>query len=156
MERLTKRWGDMVWYDGEHNGRKVYFEPCEVMSDGSATDIRKILAKLAEYEDTGREPEEIVQIMVSLAKYEESGFTSEEVMQMAVAKEEGRLKISPPPITGTCGTCTNFQREPGKCRGTCSIRKYVRGHDNHRPLIVVQSRKACRGDYDPIVKEDAE
>ena len=55
MERLTKKSGEMVWMKkGE-----LCLEPCEVMSDCSAGDIRNLLVRIAAYEDTGLEPEEI-------------------------------------------------------------------------------------------------
>lgn len=55
MERLTQKSGEMVWLKkGE-----FCLEPCEVMSDCNAGDIRKILVRLAAYEDTGLEPGDI-------------------------------------------------------------------------------------------------
>lgn len=52
MERLTKRSGNMAWMKKEN----LCLEPCEIHS---YSDIRRILTRLAAYEDTGLEPEQI-------------------------------------------------------------------------------------------------
>ena len=51
MERLTKGNSETAWYKGEYKGKKLLFEPYEVMSDCSSIDIGKILRRLAYYED---------------------------------------------------------------------------------------------------------
>ena len=58
MERLTKRVGTHVIYDGKHNRYEGGDIPAEMLIDG----IRDTLHRLAEYEDTGLEPAEIAEI----------------------------------------------------------------------------------------------
>lgn len=55
MERLTQRTNGVVVYVGAHNEETGGQIPCEVGSQG----VREILARLAEYEDTGLTPEDI-------------------------------------------------------------------------------------------------
>lgn len=55
MERLTQRTNGVVVYVGAHNEEAGGQIPCEVGPQG----VREILARLAEYEDTGLTPEEI-------------------------------------------------------------------------------------------------
>lgn len=103
MERLTKRRGEMVWYNGEYNGRKLSFEPCEVMIDCSAFDIRKILIKLADYEDTGLDPKDIISAVdmakIACALHELNAYKNlgsiDHIRDLLQAETDGRLVVLP-------------------------------------------------------------
>lgn len=60
MERLTKRIGEHVYYT-----KGIYEDT--IPSECESWDVRNILNRLAEYEDTGLSPEEIIQFMQLLA-----------------------------------------------------------------------------------------
>lgn len=60
MNRLTKKSGETVWYIGGD----IQLEPCEIRSSG---DIGKILRRLAAYEDTGLEPNEVATLVKAWA-----------------------------------------------------------------------------------------
>ena len=79
--------------------------------------------------------------MYRLAAYEDTGFDPEELSEIALANKEGRLFIKKKPTEKTCGSCSHFCRETlGRASGHCDVRKdkYTR-----RALYVSQSRKAC-------------
>ena len=85
MERLTKKSGEMVWMKkGE-----LCLEPCEVMSDCSAGDIRNLLVRIAAYEDTGLTPEEVTSLQVSNQELKK------EALPILQAKVQDRLVILP-------------------------------------------------------------
>ena len=98
--------------------------------------------KLARYEDTGMEPEEISAILTT--------FPPLRLNELVSAAKSGRLVIKPEPLDATCGNCVHFQRHPGKASGTCDCRT-VRPRGTwglcDRTLYVTQSRKRCRDDY---------
>ena len=52
----------MVWYVGEYEGRPLSFEPYEVIKDCNSSDIRKLLNRLADYEDSDMKPIQIRKI----------------------------------------------------------------------------------------------
>ena len=58
MERLTKRVGTHVIYDGEHSR----YEGGDIAAEMRTDAIRDTLRRLAAYEDTGLEPQEIAEI----------------------------------------------------------------------------------------------
>lgn len=74
----------------------------------------------------------------------------------ALAELTAELRRYENPAKGkTCGTCRNFQRDPGRSSGRCAKRMYVTdrwGKLTDRIFEPVQSRIACKAGYEP--KED--
>lgn len=146
MERMTVKRKDGRWAIENNDNAK----PMEQMSKLSAA-----LDRLAAYEDTGLEPEE-VQCMVENAESrlllyfeKQYGIGAGRMMELAQADREGRVKILPEAEKGTCGDCTHFKRTPGARSGTCSVREWYTdcyGHiDRHRGQFTPsQSRRACK------------
>lgn len=97
MERLTKTGQPMVWGKG-HDG-KHWLEPCEM----SYRDMGNVLRRLAEYEDTGLEPQEIAALKLytmgaAVAEIQEfDGVPIARLQALAKAEKEGRLLIVPAP-----------------------------------------------------------
>ena len=88
MEQLTKKSGEMVWMKkGE-----LCLEPCEVMSDCSAGDIRNLLVRIAAYEDTGLAPEEIHKL-ISIDRWNDA--VEKEWLKHLQMEKDGRLVILP-------------------------------------------------------------
>lgn len=66
MNRLTKRINDKVYYT------KGKYAPTTLCSEMETWDVRECMKKLAAYEDTGLEPEEVKQLNASDVSKEES------------------------------------------------------------------------------------
>lgn len=97
MERLTKTGRPMVWGKG-HSGEH-WLEPCEM----SYRDMGEVLRRLAEYEDTGLEPQEIDALKLytmgaAVAAIKEfDGVSICRLQELAKAEKEGRLVLVPRP-----------------------------------------------------------
>lgn len=64
MERLTARTGDMITYMGRHT--KMPGIDCAASMRVAAT--RDVMQRLAEYEDTGLTPDEIIKLLETQRK----------------------------------------------------------------------------------------
>ena len=99
MERLTKRTNGVVVYVGAHNKEAGGQIPCEVGPHG----VREILVRLADYEDTGLTPEEILpkdkadEIALKLMRLADlENFCSyTRLRELAEADKDGRLVVPP-------------------------------------------------------------
>ena len=108
--------------------------------------------RLAAYEDTGLEPEEIRAALEGATRefmvYDELGQIGH-LRELVQAEKDGRLRVLPKSEDKTCGSCGHFKRTPGKRSGVCEVRTHYtdcRGHiDTHRGTFTPsQSRKCCR------------
>jgi len=113
--------------------------------------------RLAAYEDTGLEPEEIAKIREDVENvYLKStarryGIPVDRLRELAQADREGRVKIvKRAPEGANCGHCADFIRETGTAHGMCRTQKRKR-NKNGEFRHVSQSTKAC-SEY----KEEAE
>lgn len=124
-------------------------------------DIKGVLQRLADYEDTGLEPQEIERIVDAygrgLSLRTESAqrlelvreIQTDRLWEIAEAERNGRVKIIRKPAPGTCGSCGHFRRIAGTCLGTCEEQAYYktkRGEIelNRGTFKPSQSRKACK------------
>lgn len=64
------------------------------------------------------------------------------IRALAAADRDGRLIVKRKPIEATCGSCAHFHPWDNRSTGPCDKRA-LRG----KPLVVPQSRRACRDDY---------
>ena len=117
--------------------------------------------RLAAYEDTGLEPEDIISdtdmakiacALHELNAYKELG-PIEHLRELVQADREGRIVLRSAGAGKKCGSCGNFHRIPGTKRGTCAIRQWERnrlGQTEHwrHSFTPSQSYGACR-DYIP-------
>lgn len=139
----------MERYTGKHYGENGYYlicsGNCETLNCGDCGILDKIVDRLAAYEDTGLEPEEIEIQSIALAQCkpymdtlcDEQGkviVNPVRLRELAQADKEGRIRILSAGKGKTCGTCANFQPVPGHKCGDCKARKYFRAS---------QSRRAC-------------
>ena len=100
MERLTKRINDVVTYIGTENEYDTGMIAAETASSVAA--VREILLRLAAYEDTGREPEEVT-ALGKLFDYalEESKTLTEQlallnhIRELVEADKDGRVVVLP-------------------------------------------------------------
>lgn len=73
--------------------------------------------RLAQYEDTGMEPEEIAGLLGDLRE-----IPFRRLIELVKAEINGLVKTMPPDRENTCGTCGHFTRKPGEGTGSCAIR----------------------------------
>ena len=85
MERLTRRINGVVVYVGAKNPYSTGQIPCEVESAG----VREMMGRLAAYEDTGLEPEEITAMQYTLDEYHK---VADPLLR---AQADGRLVVPP-------------------------------------------------------------
>ena len=105
MERLTKRVNGVVVYVGTMNPYMNGQIPCEVESAG----VREMMYRLAAYEDTGLEPEEVLpkdkadEIALKLMRLAdlESLCSYTRLRELAKADKDGRLVVLPCKVGGT-------------------------------------------------------
>lgn len=100
MERLTKRFDGWVMREGCHG-------PCRTCNGVKCADIFPMIDRLAAYEDTGLEPEEVVQtklalmgkVLAEIKEFEEVPVNR--MIELAQAEKNGRLVVLPPndPLT---------------------------------------------------------
>lgn len=88
MKRLTKRCNGVVTYIGASNEYKTGQIACEVGSQG----VRELLERVAAYEDTGCEPEQIVKVKDAL---EYAYGNAERIIELAEADRDGRVVVLP-------------------------------------------------------------
>ena len=99
MERLTKKSGDMAWYKAE----SLPLEPCEM----TGSQVGKVLRRLAVYEDTGLDPQEIEALKLyamgaGIAQIKEfDGIPVEILRKLAQGTKEDRVVVLPCPIGST-------------------------------------------------------
>lgn len=138
---------------------------------GTPKKLEVALSRLAAYEDTGLEPEEIQAIAglasencektadaidkllqddAELKSYRELG-PIDRLRELAQADREGLVHIiqGPDPGASVCGNCGNFIRNPGKRTGVCKVQSCYRDHRGkdepwRGSFSPSQSRKACR------------
>lgn len=96
MDRLTERISsNVVVYAGKHKSHEDADVPAEVSPGG----VREILHRLAAYEDTGLEPEEVTAIKHAfmgreIAKITEfDGIPIQRLQELAQAEKDGRLVV---------------------------------------------------------------
>lgn len=151
MERLTAR-------DRENN---AYFpfcfeEPCNgagCKKMGLCKLDEEVCKRLAAYEDTGLEPDDIraavtPDALVKLAS-QVLGVQPDHLRDLLQAEKDGRVCILHKGEDGTCGGCGHFKRIPGKRCGTCEVRSYFtdsrgRIEANRGQFTPSQSRKCCK------------
>ncbi len=96
MERLTRERNGVVWFKGE---KGLFFETCEAYSQ--ANGILNALRRLAAYEDTWLEPEEVkdLQLEVAALKAIEAMYDGlgnpDHLRELADAERDGRLVVLP-------------------------------------------------------------
>ena len=113
MERLTRRTDGVVVYVGAHNKDAVGQTPFEVSSRG----IREILARLAEYEDTGLTPENCAEYRKFEDEIIASGKTFGRLIELLKADKEGRVVALPCKVGGTVINQT-FAENPALMKNT--------------------------------------
>ena len=99
MERLTRRINGVVVYVGAKNPYSTGQIPCEVEPAG----VREMMDRLAAYEDTGLEPEEVLpkdkadEIALKLTQLAdlESICSYTRLRELAEADKDGRLVVPP-------------------------------------------------------------
>lgn len=99
MERLTRRINGVVVYIGAKNPYSTGQIPCEVEPAG----VREMMDRLAAYEDTGLEPEEVLpkdkadEVALKLMRLAdlESICSYTRLRELAEADKEGRLVVPP-------------------------------------------------------------
>lgn len=105
MERLTKRFDGWVMREGCHG-------PCRTCNGAKCADIFPMIDRLAAYEDTGLEPEEMSEYQHLCDSYAETGLDSKfvqfcidatqnglsmnRIRELAQAEKDGRLVVLPP------------------------------------------------------------
>ena len=96
MERLTERFYGWVIRKGCHG-------PCRTCHRAECADIYPMIDRLAAYEDTGLEPEDIVNALKTLDLFAEEvkGVPLNRIRELAQAEKDGRLVVPPPndPLT---------------------------------------------------------
>lgn len=95
--------------------------------------------RLAAYEETGLEPEDMKRAfnedaILKLAG-QALGMSPDRLRELAQADREGRLRIVGVPKGACCGTCRHFEREAGTAHGACKPEMHN---------WVAQSRTACK------------
>ena len=112
MERLTRRINGVVVYVGAKNPYSTGQIPCEVEPAG----VREMMARLAAYEDTRLEPEEVLpkdkadEIALKLMRLAdlESTCSYARLRELAEADKDGRLVVLPCEV----GTATYYIHYP--------------------------------------------
>lgn len=98
MKRLTKRAGGTVVYVGEYKQYEGGDIPAEVSPQG----VRELLVRLAEYEDTGRAPEEVLtahemeqiyRLVEENKAYRALGIRIDRLKELAAADKEERVVV---------------------------------------------------------------
>lgn len=159
--------GRLTWRD--ENG-KAWFKPldpdcggCEFTDERCQHHVEISADRLAAYEETGLEPEEIKSpfTWVSIEKLyaQGAGISVDRLRDLIWAEKEGRLCILHKGEEGTCGGCGHFKRIPGTRRGTCEVRSYYtdsrgRIEANRGQFTPSQSRKCCK-QYIPCEEAEA-
>lgn len=108
MERLTKRCNGVVTYIGASNEYETGQIACEVGSQG----VRELLERVAAYEDTGCEPEQIAKAKDAL---EYAYGNAERIIKLAEADKDGRLVVLPCKVGDTVWANLDGMRHPRKC-----------------------------------------
>lgn len=108
MERLTKRINGVVTYIGASNEYETGQIACEVGSQG----VRELLERVAAYEDTGCEPEQIAKAKDAL---EYAYGNAERIIKLAEADKDGRLVVLPCKVGDTVWANLDGMRHPRKC-----------------------------------------
>ena len=111
MERLTKRCNGVVTYIGASNEYETGQIACEVEPQG----VRELLERLAAYEDTGLEPEEVLpkdkadEIALKLMRLAdlESLCSYTRLHELAEADRAGRLAVLPCKVGDTVWVTRN-------------------------------------------------
>ena len=119
MERLTKTVNGVVTYIGTGNEFDTGALPAEL----SSGQIRAVMNRLAAYEDSGLEPEEIADFMKRWEQTVEIGgmlkkYCIDHIRDLLQAEKDGRLVVLPCKVV--CGTTiwwadSNFHTDPIKC-----------------------------------------
>lgn len=158
MERLTEKRDGQNVIPLRQNG-KIKWAICSAgLGDAPTKYLYGDHAdRLAAYEDTGLEPEEIVKIREDVESgYMKStarryGVPVDRLRELAQADREGRVRIiaGPKPREAVCGNCVNFTRKPGTRTGVCRVQSFYRDkHGKEEPrrgmFSPSQSRKACK------------
>ena len=99
MERLTKRINGVVTYIGKENKYGTGMIAAETLFSVSA--VREILLRLAAYEDTGYEPEEIPAAIQEAAKASEHNTACIMAEVIAGAMKDTIDKYCTPPVSST-------------------------------------------------------
>ena len=156
MERLTEKRDGQNVIPLRQNG-KVKWSICSAGLGDAPTKYLygEHADRLAAYEDTGLEPEQITaavtpeSILSLVAQF--LGVEPGRLRELAQADREGLVHIiqGPDPGATVCGNCWNFIRNPGKRTGVCTEQGCYRDHHgNEEPwrgtFSPSQSRKACR------------
>lgn len=125
MERLTERNNDGTV------GIGVPLRPYNY------NDIKGVLERLADYEDTGLDPQEVERIADAyrqgMTLRTESAvklrvvrdISLDRLRELVEADRVGRVWIIPKCEGKMCGACGHFQRIPGTRRGKCDVRPYA-------------------------------
>lgn len=108
MKRLTKRCNGVVTYIGASNEYETGQIACEVGSQG----VRELLERVAAYEDTGCEPEQIAKAKDAL---EYAYGNAERIIKLAEADKDGRLVVLPCKVGDTVWANLDGMRHPRKC-----------------------------------------
>lgn len=147
MERLTER---------NDNGTVGIGEP---LRPYNYDDIKEVLEKLAAYEDTGLDPQEIERIVDAygrgLSLRTESAerleivreIQTDRLRELAAAEKRELIKIIPRYKGHRCGGCAHFKRCPGRGTGTCEVKPYAvdrYGSKTGFEFRPAQSRVACK------------
>lgn len=98
MERLTEQSNGTVWLKSHYGGLPLNLEPHEIYVAVEGTSyIRRILQRLAAYEDTGLTPEGIKELQADYAELSNRtyGPLHHEIAEWVKADEAGRLVVLP-------------------------------------------------------------
>ena len=165
MERLTKTDGigqrDLIrCFDCSLEKAGENLEHCGYCEEG----WQRALERLAAYEDTGLEPEEITAKPYPCVFYcnrhcaldndfcaegpgcqkELSAEDVKHLLELAEADRKGEIIICKTDYTGKCGTCKHFERDGDTRNGWCRKKQKAMRTGEHRHPRYSMSRIKCR------------
>lgn len=122
-------------------------------------DYSNIRKDLLAYKNTGLTPEQCENAKVIIeAAFSDDTSKAEWIRELLKADKDGRVCIIPESVTGTCGSCENFERIPETQRGTCRAHYYCKNRygqiDERRGRFTpAQSHNGCK-QYKPRGGDD--
>lgn len=107
--------------------------------------------RLATYEDTGLEPEEIELLAKQRDLYVDAcgELPLKRIRELAQAELAGRIMLRSAGAGKKCGSCVHWHRISETKRGTCDVRQWERNRRGHmepwrHSFTLAQSYGACR------------
>ena len=156
MERLTEKRDGQNVIPLRQNG-KIKWAICSAGLGDAPTEYLygDHADRLAAYEDTGLEPEEIELLAKQRDLYVDAcgELPLKRIRELAQADREGRIVLRSAGAGKQCGSCGHWHRIRDTRRGTCDVRQWLRDRygasDPGTSFTPAQSYGACR-DYIPV------